>query len=243
MLKYKDYKEHYRRDGEVFDFEETITSPHQMALVRLQQHVLAIARPKEDESVLDIGCGSGWLLGALGRHGMRRVYGVDLSRGQYLKGKRTRGLQIGFAEGDAYRLPFKESSLDVVLMTEVLEHLESPVVTLKEAARVLRGGGRLVVTVPWRERIYHTLCIHCNKKTPVNAHLRSFDTEGLSDMLSKTGMRVVRVDHLLNKALVVLRIHLLLKFLPSSLWLFVDRTAGLFFSKWTNICARADKPL
>lgn len=55
---------------------------------------------------------------------------------------------------DAARLPFADESLDTVLATEVLEHLTEPARSLAEMARVLRPGGRLLLTVPFCEPLH-----------------------------------------------------------------------------------------
>ena len=84
-----------------------------------------------------------------------------------------------------YRLPFRGGSFDMVVASEIVEHLENPQGAMLEAARVLRPGGYLVVSTPYRESLKYTLCIHCNKKTPVNAHLHSFDEISFSTVPPK----------------------------------------------------------
>ena len=242
-MEYSDYREHYRLDGEIFHFEEETESPHREANRRLGQQMLGLARLKEDERILDVGCGSGWLLAALSRSGVKQLYGIDLSRAQYFKGSRDRLPGGVFLEGDAYFLPFGDKSMDAVIMSEILEHLERPDVAIKDAARVLKPGGRLLVTVPAREKIRYTLCIHCNRKTPVSAHLHAFDIPGLKALLEQAGLDFSVGINLLNKALVAARVHLLLRMLPYSAWRVIDKTAGLFLDRWTNICTRADKSL
>jgi SAM-dependent methyltransferase len=56
--------------------------------------------------------------------------------------------------GDAMRLPLKSASIDVVLATELMEHLPSPHNFLQEVARVLREGGVLILSVPFMEPIH-----------------------------------------------------------------------------------------
>lgn len=56
--------------------------------------------------------------------------------------------------GDAMRIPFKTASVDVVLATELMEHLPAPHDFLMEVARVLRGDGILILSVPFMEPIH-----------------------------------------------------------------------------------------
>lgn len=55
---------------------------------------------------------------------------------------------------DAHALPVRSGSVDMVLMSEVLEHLEAPQHALEEAVRALKPGGTLIVTVPFVYRVH-----------------------------------------------------------------------------------------
>lgn len=104
--------------------------------------------------LLDIGCGLGYLMEALGQ-GFTRI-GMDYDI-HSLRANRERGLK-NMIRGDATRLPFKEQSMDVIICSEVLEHLPDGMDegALAELARVLRPGGRLLVTVPSLEGLRAT---------------------------------------------------------------------------------------
>ncbi len=80
---------------------------------------------------------------------------------------------------DAHRLPFKTQSLGFIIASEILEHLNHPGDAAAEIYRVLREGGKSIVSTPYNEKLRYTLCIHCNRVTPMNAHLRSFDRQSL----------------------------------------------------------------
>lgn len=92
--------------------------------------------------VLDIGCADGAIRNAL--PGLRSYLGLDYpGTALGLYGTRPDVL------GDAASLPFSDARFDTVMLLDVLEHLARPELALAEARRVLRPGGRLLVTVPF----------------------------------------------------------------------------------------------
>lgn len=91
--------------------------------------------------VLDIGCGAGFLANFLSLAG-HQVQGVDLSSGslQVARGRDASG-RAAYRVADAYRLPFRDGTFDVVSALDFLEHVDRPSAVVAEAARVLRPGG------------------------------------------------------------------------------------------------------
>lgn len=103
--------------------------------------------PAGTASILDIGSGEGWTLGWF-RDVPRRV-GVDTDAA-VLDRARRRYPDCDFRGIDGGRLPFATGEFDVVILSEVLEHVgdENKQRVVDEALRVLGDGGRLIVTVP-----------------------------------------------------------------------------------------------
>ncbi len=98
------------------------------------------------ESILDVGCGEGFTLQKL----KNRNIGKKLEGVEYLE----RAIEIGkkihpelkLKQGNIYELPYKDNEFDLVLCTEVLEHLEYPEKALKELRRVSKKY--CVISVP-----------------------------------------------------------------------------------------------
>jgi ubiquinone/menaquinone biosynthesis C-methylase UbiE len=91
--------------------------------------------------VLEVGCGTGLILGRLAPEAAC-AYGVDLSPNM-LQGARDRGLSV--ALGSATSLPFPDDSFDLVCSFKVLAHVPDIEKALREIARVTRPGGRMVL--------------------------------------------------------------------------------------------------
>ena len=102
------------------------------------------------EAFLDAGCGDGRYLTAFASVSPRpRLVGVDIAE-RILATARSAtegvGLEVEYLQGNLEALPLEDASFDLVLCTQVIEHLLDPQAGLAELARVLRRGGRLVIS-------------------------------------------------------------------------------------------------
>lgn len=107
----------------------------------------AVQRPVE--KVLDIGCSYGWALDALTGKAETLV-GIDMDEAAL----RQAGAQyphIQFVHQDASTLPFEDETFDVVILSEVIEHVgdENKQLVIDEAHRVLKPGGLFIFTAPY----------------------------------------------------------------------------------------------
>lgn len=98
----------------------------------------------EGARVLDIGCGIGTYVRKLGEL-TERAYGIDIDAAR-VRESTTGGVAIAASE----QLPFATGALDVVLLNEVIEHVQRESETLREACRVVRPGGHVVIYAPNR---------------------------------------------------------------------------------------------
>lgn len=104
------------------------------------------------QRILDVGCGDGYLMGRVSACG-NSVVGIDPAAvGVALAADRLRHFRnCTVVQGSAYNLPFGDGYFDVVLLADVIEHLERPAKSLREMTRVLAPNGTLLVTTPkWR---------------------------------------------------------------------------------------------
>ena len=102
--------------------------------------------PLEGRRILDIGCGLGVYVRKF-RQFSDRVAGIDIDPKRLREGARTTpGLMLAVGE----HLPFREGAFDVIVLNEVIEHVQDDRATLREAMRVLAPGGHVVIYAPNR---------------------------------------------------------------------------------------------
>ena len=138
--------------------------------------------------VLDVGVGSGVFESLALERGLD-IHCLDPSersiRALQLKHGLGEQAQVGYSQD----MPFANDTFDFVVMSEVLEHLSDQVVTDTgaEVHRVLVPGGRMLGTVPSRERLddQQVICPCCGDRFHRWGHLQSFSPERVRDMFSR----------------------------------------------------------
>ena len=148
--------------------------------------------------VLDIGCGSGRHATAAYRLPRARVVGVDLAFPELVAAKgrlelhdrlgEHGGGQWGVCQADGLHLPFAAGRFDLVVCSEVLEHVPDPGQAVAEAARVLKPGGHLVVSVP--RRLPERICWALSREYAAaeGGHVRIFRRTELVALLEHGGL-------------------------------------------------------
>ena len=117
--------------------------------VRQQELMTVLAKlPIRGRRILDIGCADG-SLSLVFKEVLRakEVYGLDIST-EYLQEARKRGVKTFQVDVNQDRFPFQANSFDVIIASEILEHCILPANLLREAYRVLKTGGYLILSTP-----------------------------------------------------------------------------------------------
>lgn len=148
----------------------------------------SLVSPKGKE-VLDIGCSFGWYEKYALEQGCKAIVGLEPDQEKVATARRQVP-KASFVCTDALRLPFDNNKFDLVTMFDVLEHLpkNTEIVTLTEIYRVLRTGGRLVVSTPFSN-------FWANLLDPAwyLGH-RHWSQDQLEKLIKKTGFQVERID-------------------------------------------------
>ncbi len=151
---------------------------------RRAQVTMAMLDPRPYESILDIGCGSGFYLQEIARAGCRAI-GLDVSLQYLLQSSRRLGPSVQLIAGDAACIPIRDNTIDKVLITEVIEHVPSYLDVIREVQRVLKTGGRAIFTTPNRYS-YMNLAYAAKrriKRYQFNEHVREFSLSEFKQLL------------------------------------------------------------
>ncbi|HXV23718.1 MAG TPA: class I SAM-dependent methyltransferase [Alphaproteobacteria bacterium] len=132
----------------VYEHEAAVEETHWWFVGRRKLFSRELSRLglSEHSRILDIGTGTGANLRLLRQIGMHRVVGLDESD-TAIRFCAARGLGA-VQQGDIRRLPFEDGTFDLVLATDVIEHVEEDAQAIAEIRRVLAPGGYALVTVP-----------------------------------------------------------------------------------------------
>jgi ubiquinone/menaquinone biosynthesis C-methylase UbiE len=123
---------------------------------------LAMSAVASPQRVLDVGCGTGYLLRVLAGHypGAQELAGIDAAPNMIQTAKRlTHDERLTFATGVAEHLPYTDASMDLVVSTTSFDHWPDQGAGLTECARVLRPGGRLVLVDQFSRWLIPTLAV------------------------------------------------------------------------------------
>ena len=118
---------------------------------RLRQSLSLINRySKNKKDIADIGCGLGTLVKLLQeKYPTSKIIGLDLRDKKQLDyASKICSGKSQFIQGNVEDLPFKQNSFDVIVITDVLEHVSKPIKALNELKRTLRKAGILLILVP-----------------------------------------------------------------------------------------------
>jgi methionine biosynthesis protein MetW len=142
--------------------------------------------------ILDVGCGKGWNLSYLQHSGYRLARGIELNQ-KAAAIARSRGLEVDNALLEDRKYP--GGSFDVILMDQVIEHLEKPRELLGEVFRLLRPGGLFWSSVPnfeaWHIRMFLK---QKHRHFDGSRHLNHFSTRTFGRLLADCGFRVLSMD-------------------------------------------------
>jgi SAM-dependent methyltransferase len=153
---------------------------------RLFRRELTRAGASPESRTLDVGTSTGSNLRLLRDLGYSRVTGLDVSL-DAIRFCESKGFGT-VRQGSICAIPFPDESFDVVLATDVIEHVEDDGLALAEISRVLAPAGRVLVTVPAFQSLW-------GLQDEVAHHKRRYRLRPLLDLVRRAGLEPRRVFH------------------------------------------------
>ena len=145
--------------------------------------------------MLDVGCGEGrHIFGIMQQNPHMQCIGLDMDQKSLKKAEEGYAYfktlsQAGaeFIIGSAYSIPLPNNSVDIVICSEVLEHLHEYNDAINEIYRVLKPGGKFYASVPasWPEKICWALSKDYQNQP--GGHLRIFNQKSLIEEIKLSG--------------------------------------------------------
>ncbi|TGE20600.1 class I SAM-dependent methyltransferase [Hymenobacter aquaticus] len=136
--------------------------------------------------ILEIGCSGGPLMLALRAAGYQNLHGIDVSE-VGIRVAQSRGL-TNVAVMDGAHLEFADNSFDLVIASDVLEHIENEQQALSEWRRVLCPKGQLIVFVPAFKSLW-------SRHDEVNYHFRRYSLPQLRAVVEQSGLGISRASY------------------------------------------------
>ena len=149
------------------------------------------------ESIMDVGCGSGNVIACVDRLlPGRSIIGIDLSEDalQSARHRFSHSSHISFRVGSIANLPVDDEAVDLVICTEVLEHLfpDEFSKSFREIHRVLRPGGYYLASFPVEEKLHLVACPECSTVfTPFQHMIFYITRDEIRSLLITSGFGLV----------------------------------------------------
>lgn len=167
-------------DEQTYAVESEVEQTHWWFVVRrsLIRSIIDKLKLPPDASILDVGTSTGTNLRLLKEMGFTNFLGLDRSP-EAIHWCAEKGLGT-VRQGDVCAIPFSDESFDLVLATDIIEHVDDDLKALQELQRVLKKSGRIVITVPTFPSLW-------GLQDEVSHHKRRYRRRDLLDKLGKSG--------------------------------------------------------
>lgn len=193
-----------------FDYEDERTiegrgevraGTRDLAALRLERVLEGI--PDGPLRVLEVGCGAGRHTRAIKRYRPESlVFGCDVST-RAIEEAHVGDGEVDYRLGNALELPYGEGCFDVVIILDVLEHVEDPAKAIAEVKRVLKPGGVFLLYVPLEANrgTLYSILRHSDIfpildwKRDLVGHIQHFTAGDVTSLLAEGGFQIGEVSY------------------------------------------------
>jgi ubiquinone/menaquinone biosynthesis C-methylase UbiE/DNA-binding transcriptional ArsR family regulator len=178
-------QEYFAGVADHWDEERSLHAPDEI----VEAEILAVAGEQPYRSLLDLGTGTGRMLQLLSGATVERAVGIDNSHSMLAVARanleRAEVRRVDLRQGDVYSPSFERGAFDLIVIHQVLHFLDDPARAVREAARLLSPGGRLLIVDFAPHSLEFLRTEHAHRRL-------GFRTDTVSSWLAHAGLDVGR---------------------------------------------------
>lgn len=141
---------------------------------------------EKDSEILEVGCSGGPLQRLLDELGYKNVLGIDNDEQSIEVGRRRGITNIRVMDGTS--MEYEDNSFDLLIASDVLEHIEDDGAALKEWNRILKPGGKAIIFVPAFRFLW-------SEHDEVIGHYRRYTRKELNEKLKANGFKILNSSY------------------------------------------------
>jgi len=136
--------------------------------------------------ILDIGCSGGPVMQFLKKKGYGEIYGIDISKNAVRLCQKNKIKNVSVMDGA--KPSFSNEKFDLIIASDILEHIKNDSSALVEWKRILKPGGKLIVFVPAFNLLW-------SRHDELNHHCRRYEKSELVKLLKKVNLKIRRSSY------------------------------------------------
>jgi ubiquinone/menaquinone biosynthesis C-methylase UbiE len=141
---------------------------------------------KKDAKILEIGCSGGALIRFLNKKGFNETYGIDISEDAIKICKKRKIQNVNTM--DARNIKFTNNKFDLIIASDIIEHIKEDKSALLEWNRILNVNGKMIIFAPAFNYLW-------SNHDTINRHYRRYNKKSFLKILNETNFQVNRISY------------------------------------------------